>query len=216
MQGNGLINYSAPIRPTRGRLLAAMGVSTCSVALLLAFLGSLVDFAKSRSKPSDESGQRLTVHIKQGEGELNPELTMENQAVSSLPQEEIDLAENPDLQLQAVTVHSPEPPPDPRPTEDWWAIPERAARASIDKQFRNEEIRASMWRQSHSIMFQPAGNLMAKEEEPVISDFRFKPEIHVVGLGVKIGSCFIGVPLAGVPVEKRTVGISLVVCAKKS
>jgi hypothetical protein len=65
-------------------------------------------------------------------------------------------------------------------------------------------------------MFEPANEFVVKEEEPVISDLRFIPRIHVVGLGVTIGSCFIGIPLAGVPVEQRTVAISLFVCAKDS
>lgn len=184
-----------------------MGVSACSVALLLAFLGSLVDFKASISKPSDEHGQRLTIHIRKG---------MDNQPVPSLPQEKIELAESGDLQQQAETVYSPQLPPDSQPAEDWRVIAEQAAKASVDERFRNEETRKSMWRQSRSIMFQPTSDFLVKEEEPIIAGFRFRPQIHVVGLGVTIGSCFIGVPLVGVPVEERTVAISLFVCAKKS
>jgi hypothetical protein len=65
-------------------------------------------------------------------------------------------------------------------------------------------------------MFEPAGDFVVREEEPVISDFRFRPQIHVVGLGLTIGSCFIGIPIVGVPVEQRTVAINLVVCAQDS
>ena len=73
-----------------------------------------------------------------------------------------------------------------------------------------------MWRQTHSIMFEPANEFVVQEEEPVIPDLRFIPRIHVVGLGVTIGSCFIGLPFAGVPVEQRTVAITLFVCAEDS
>jgi hypothetical protein len=115
-----------------------------------------------------------------------------------------------------VTNSSPELPADAHPVQDWRAIAKAAARASVDEYFRNEESRASEWRQSRSIMFAPVGDFVVREEEPVLSDFRFKPQIHIVGLGVTIGSCFIGIPIAGVPVEQRTVGINLFVCATHS
>lgn len=73
-----------------------------------------------------------------------------------------------------------------------------------------------MWRQTHSIMFESANEFVVQEEEPTLSDLRFIPRIHVVGLGVTIGSCFIGLPFAGVPVEQRTVAITLFVCAEDS
>jgi len=193
-----------------------MGVSACSVALLLAFLGSFVDINASLSKPGIDHGQRLTIHIRKGEGGPTSEFAMDDQPVPSLPQEKIELAESGDLQQQAVTVSSPEMLPDARPAEDWRAIAEQAAKASVNEHFRNEETRKSMWRQSRSIMFQPTSDFVMQDEEPIIAGFRFRPQIHVVGLGVTIGSCFIGLPLAGVPVEERTVAISIFVCAKKS
>ena len=73
-----------------------------------------------------------------------------------------------------------------------------------------------MWRQTRSVMFQPANEFVPHEQQPVMANLRFKPEIHVVGLGVTIGSCFVGLPLVGVPVEKRTIGIRLFVCADES
>ena len=145
------------MRPTRHRLLSAMGISACIVAVLLALVGSLVDFA--------EHGGRLTILIRNGGGEPNSNVTTGDQPVHSSPQ---------------------------------------------------EESRTSMWRQSHSIMFQPGSDIVVREEESILSDFRFKPRVYVVGLGVTIGSCFIGIPLAGVPVEQRTVAISLFVCARNS
>ena len=71
-----------------------------------------------------------------------------------------------------------------------------------------------MWRKTHSLMFQSTGGIAPKQQEPIIPDFQFKPQVHVVGLGVTIGSCFIGLPIVGVPVEERTVAIRLFVCAK--
>ena len=102
------------------------------------------------------------------------------------------------------------------PVKDWSAIADEAAKTSVDEFVRQEESRASMWRQSRSMMFQPSNEFVVNEAEPVISDFRFIPRIYVAGLGVTIGSCFIGIPLVGIPVEQRTVAISLFVCARRS
>ena len=71
-----------------------------------------------------------------------------------------------------------------------------------------------MWRTTHSVMFQSEGGYIPKQEVPIIPGFRFKPQVHVAGLGVTIGSCFVGLPLVGVPVEERTAAIGLFVCAK--
>lgn len=193
-----------------------MGISACSVALLLGCLGFLIDLSANSSKSGIELGQRLTVHLRKNEGKPNFEVTTANQAVPSSWLEEIDLAEHADLQHEAITDRSAESPPDSRPLEEWHAITKQAARASVDELFRSEKSRASMWRQSYSTMFLADGALVVKDEEPIIQNFGFRPEIHVIGLGLTIGPCFIGIPLAGVPVEDRTVGVSLFTCAKKS
>ncbi len=73
-----------------------------------------------------------------------------------------------------------------------------------------------MWRQSHSIMFAPEDEFVPRAAEPVLADLRFRPEFNVAGVGLKIGSCFVGLPLIGVPVEQRTVAIRLFVCAAGS
>jgi len=193
-----------------------MGISACSVALLLASLGSLFDLARDRPGPGMEHEPRLTVHIRTGEIKPVPELATNGPAIPSAPIEEIDVEHRPVPQQQPVTVHSPAPPPVTRPAEDWQTTAEQSARASVDEQIRDEQTRSSMWHQSYSVMFQPTDVVVAKDEEPVLSDLRFRPEIHVLGLGFTIGSCFIGIPLAGVPVEDRTPDISIFVCAKKS
>ena len=215
-EGDRLLDFSTSMRPTRHRLLTAMGVSACSVAVLLALLGSLVDFTVSISKPGIEHGEPLTVHIRKGESEPDSNFTTADQAVRSLSQEETVPAEITMRQQAVATVDSPEPPANSRPMREWRAIANETVKASVDEYFRREEFRVSMWRRSHSIMFQPASDIVAKEIEHIISDFRFKPRVHVVGLGVTIGSCFIGIPIAGVPVEQRTVAIRLFVCAQDS
>jgi len=210
-KGDRLIDYSAPVRPTRHRLLTAMVVSACSVAVLLALLGPLVDFEVSISKSGIEHGEYLTIHIRKSQPNSNS--TTGDQAVRSLPQEEIISVESAELQDEVVPIDFPEPPAESQPVKDWRAIAKETARASVDERFRQEESRASMWRRSHSIMFQPTSDFVVKEAEPVISNFQFRPQIHVAGLGLTIGSCFIGIPLVGVPVEQRSVAITIFVCA---
>jgi hypothetical protein len=185
-----------------------MGISACIVALLLVLVGSLVDFA--------EHGGRLTIFIRNGGGEPNSNVTTGDQAVHSAPREEIVAAEQARLQQEVAPVDSTKSPTDSPPMRDWHLIAGEAARASVVATFRQEESRTAMWQQSHSIMFQPGSDIVVREEEPILSDFRFKPRVYVVGLGVTIGSCFIGIPLAGVPVEQRTVAISLFVCARNT
>jgi hypothetical protein len=193
-----------------------MGVSAFFIAVMLALLELLVDFAAGYSIPGSEDGTQLTVLIRTGDIEPGPEFTMEKKAAPSLSQQPIVSAVPVDRRQVVVTHSSPELPAVSPPVKDWRAIAKSAARTTVDDRFKKEEFRASMWRQTHSIMFEPVGDFVVREEEPVISDFRFRPQIHVVGLGVTIGSCFIGIPLAGVPVEQRTVAINLVVCAQDS
>jgi len=65
-------------------------------------------------------------------------------------------------------------------------------------------------------MFQPEIEPALRELDPILPNFRFKPQVYVAGLGITIGSCFVGIPIIGVPIEQRTVAISLFVCAKGS
>ena len=216
VEGESLNGYSARVRPTRRRLLFAMGISACSVALLLALFGSLFDSVRGRPGPETEIERRLAVHIRTGETRPIPELTMNAPAIPSKPIEEIDPENRLVPRHEAVTVRPPAPAPVARSAEDWQATAEQMASASIDEQVRYEQARSSMWRQSYSVMFRPTSDLVVKEEVPLIAYLQFRPEIHVLGLGFTIGSCFIGIPLVGVPVEDRTPDISVFVCAKKS
>lgn len=215
------MDSSTSVRPTRHRLLTAMGVSVCAIATLLALLESLVDFAVSVSKPGIELGDPLTVYIRNGEGEKNFDSSTDNEAVRALPQEQVVSTEFAEIRQDVATVISPQPradsaPMELQPVKDWRAIADEAAKATVDENFAQEESRVSMWRRSHSIMFQPVNDIVVKDKEPILSNFRFKPRVYVVGLGVTIGSCFIGIPIVGVPVEQRNVAMTLFVCAQDS
>lgn len=193
-----------------------MAVSAGSMAVLLALPGSFVDFVADISAPGIDSGEPLTIRLQQVAAERKPDVPVDDQAVPSLAQEDTAAPDGADLPQEVATASSRTPPAPAKPVRDWHAIAQEAAKASVDDYVRNEESRASLWRQSRTVMFQPARDFVVKEDLPVIADFQFRPEIHVVGLGITIGSCFIGIPLAGVPVEQRTVAISLFVCASDS
>jgi hypothetical protein len=211
-----LIDYSTSTRPTRNRLLAAMGISTPLVASSLALLGSLVEFSAGELMPGVEREDQLTVHIVRAERERHADITTGNTAVRALPQEQVQSSDIAEHQQRLASFDSSEPPADSQPMQDWQAIAGDAARASVDEYARQEKIKASMWRQSRSIMFQPGDELVVRNEEPLLLDVAFIQRSHVVGLGFNVGSCFIGIPIAGVPVEERTVGISVFVCRPNS
>lgn len=193
-----------------------MGVSAFSIAMMLALLDLLVDFAAGISMPGLRHRIELTVLNRTVDDEAGSGFTIDEEPSPSLSRQPIESVEPVVRHQEVVTLSAPEPPADSQPAKDWNAIAKAAATATVDDRFEKEELRASMWRQTRSMMFAPSGDFEVREEKPVISDFRFKPEIHVVGLGVTIGSCFIGIPILGVPIEQRTVAINLVVCAQDS
>ena len=201
-------------RPTRHRLLVAMAVSACFIAAVLAVLGSIVDFVQALPGPEKIDEERLTVIVRDDEPESEHDLAADEEAVPSPTEQQIAASDDSSRQQDPVKDDTPAQPVDAEPVIDWQAMAEAAVQSSVDVYFSEKESRTAMWRQTHSIMFKPASELEIKEEEPVIPGFQFKPEIHVFGLGFTIGSCFIGLPLIGVPVEQRSTAMTFFVCAE--
>ena len=214
--GNGLISLRTRTRPTHHRLLAAMGISACLIAALLAVLGTLTGSVSGISPSGTESRERLTVVIRRDADEAESSPAMEHAADRLLRQEATADAEHEDIPRDPVAPNPSLVLTEVELLTDWQAIAQETAKASVDEGLRRQASRAAMWRQSRSMMFRPDERSKAVQEDPAIPGFRFKPEIHVVGLGVTIGSCFFGVPLAGVPVEQRTVAMTFFVCARDS
>lgn len=181
---------------------------------MLSLLGSLVERAGRIPTPELEHGDSLTILIEMRGSESAFDSLSETPTMP-LPEPPAAAAEA-DRAPPAAVTPEPEPTQDPQPKRDWHAIAKSAATSSVEDYYRNQDSRAALWRETHSIMFEPTGDFIAQEEAPVLRGFRFKPEIHVFGLGVTIGSCFIGLPLVGVPVEQRTIAINLFVCAEES
>jgi hypothetical protein len=203
VEADRLIDYSKAVRPTRNRLLAAMGIASGLAALLLALPAPLIDIASG----IPQANLSLSVQIRNNETEhtpplLPPETLVEKEPLTSPP--------------AFVPTNVPEPIVEPEPATDWRAVADAAAKASVDDYIQDEEARASLWRASHSVMFQPGEQIILLDEEPLLADFQFVHRSRVIGLGLNIGSCFFGIPIAGVPVEQRSGAITIFVCGAGS
>lgn len=194
-----------------------MGVSACVVVLLLSSVGWLASLTAGISNTDREGSDVLSVRVKEDTSERLPDSTTGNDKdLPSVPHEPVTSTEHPAIALEGAPEDLSEAPGESLSTKDWYTIADEVAKASIDGYFRQEESRASRWWRSPSVMFEPVEEFALKSEEPVLADLRFVPEIHVLGLGLTIGSCFFGVPIAGVPVEQRNAAITLFVCAEGS
>ena len=98
------------------------------------------------------------------------------------------------------------------PTRDWHELAAMAGKEQVEEYFRQEDIRAAMWEKSRSSMFANDDPYTGVAEAPILANLRFREPVGVVGIGFTIGSCFFGVPLAGIPVEDRTVAITVLYC----
>ena len=98
------------------------------------------------------------------------------------------------------------------PARDWFAVARDVAEQSVADRFAHEENRASMWRRTGSVMFRDTGEFDLQEPATIIADREFRVPVGVLGLGVTIGGCFIGIPLAGIPVERRSAGPTVFYC----
>lgn len=190
-----------------------MAVAACFVSLVLVSVGFIVRFAAGTLDPTLRS-PILTVHIKHDEADSELQFESVYQIGSLGSREDASVTETATGPEDVSPVTPPALQSDEQPVIDWQnMIAETVASIGKEKQER-QETRAPMWRKTHSVMFQSAGGFVPKQQEPIIPNFQFRPQVHVAGLGVTIGSCFIGLPIVGVPVEERTVAIRLFVCAK--
>ena len=192
-----------------------MGIAACFVSLVIEVVGFFAKFAAGTLDPAFRS-PALTVHIKHDEDDSELQFEPVDQIGSLVLREDASATETATVPEDVSSVSSPALQSDEQPVVDWQNMIAKTV-ASIGKGKRErEQVRAPMWRKTHSVMFQSAGDFVPKQQEPIIPNFKFKPQVHVAGLGVTIGSCFIGLPIVGVPVEERTVAIRFFVCAKDS
>lgn len=219
-----MIDLAAPTRPTRRRLLLALSFAACGVALLLSVSAWLVARTAPGAAPAGRTP--LTVRIEASDAGSVPEPLIADSLIADSPIEDAADPEAPPRRAAATqpapagpsapAEPSAAPPDEPQPSANWHAMAERVAAVTVDEHVRQEAMKTALWRASGSVMFRPEDGPELRSEEPILAGFAFKPEIRVLGIGLNIGSCFFGVPIAGVPVEQRSVAITLFVCAEKS
>jgi hypothetical protein len=196
----------------------SVGVSTCIVAVSLSLVGHFLENSlnPSRANTQGEQSRSLTVHVRKGV-QVSQQISLTDGLVRQSPAREAVSSTEPAVHEQEiVSVDPANSQKNSRPESDWHELAAEAATTNAKEFFRKEEMRESMWRQSHSIMFEPVDGPSATGKEPVLSELRFKYRSRVVGLGVNVGACFFGVPLFGVPVEQRTIAINVFVCGQDS
>ena len=151
----------------------------------------------------------LTVVIEQRSVEALSEISVpEYERRAVLP----DISEDLIPEVPVVDVHEDALTDDPIPARDWYEIAREPVRQSIDEFFANEESRKKMWRQTGSVMFRDTGQFDFREPESIIAAREFRRPVGVLGIGLTIGGCFFGIPLAGIPVEERGVGPNVIYC----
>jgi len=117
-----------------------------------------------------------------------------------------------DYEFNSMHDDTVELPADASPTRDWHEIARESAIHIVDARFEYEKTREALWRQTGSVMFADTGEFNTDEPATIINDLKFRVPVGVLGIGITIGGCFIGIPLAGIPVEERTVGPNVIYC----
>ena len=211
-----LIWLDAPpcVRSTRARLRISLGLATSiTLVALLAFEVNLkVEPVKSTARRemllsvnirSSEPGQRLDA--KPGGTAQAPRAADQR---SSKEPERVDAS-----RPRSRAAADADPGDESVSSTDWHALRQRVAEETVDDHWRKERLRASLWRQTRSVMFHADSHAGAgSEAQPLIADLDFRKPAGVLGLGFTFGSCFVGIPLAGIPVEERSTAITLFYC----
>jgi len=182
-----------------------MGVATI---LLCAVLTVQVDLRMSTATDSRSSRPELQVDLRRRAPGRTPPPANQPPIVELEP---VDVAIT-QRTGSLISIEEPAIEPESDPAPDWRALTSDYAREFVADQFRREEIRAAMWQRSHSAMFQRDEHFAMLVETPILEDLDFREPAGVLGLGITIGSCFIGIPLAGIPVEERSVAITVFYC----
>jgi hypothetical protein len=204
------------VRSTRLRLCIALGVA--SSIILVALLTVEVNLNIDAVKSAATQDRQLTVDIRRSEPDRSRGIKADERTQALQADDEQLLKESEriaaaDSRPREVSEGATEPPVGSVAPTNWNTIKERAARQIIDDHWRKEHLRASLWRQTRSVMFQADGDAGARNEEaPLMANLDFREPAGVLGLGFTIGSCFVGIPLAGIPVEERRTAITLFYC----
>lgn len=203
-------------RSTRLPLCIALGVATSTILVVLLTFEVNLNSDPVKSTVSRET--LLTVDIRSSEAGESRDVKRDGEAQAPPADDEQPLSESERVDAaqarsREASEGATEPPAGSVATTDWNTLKEHAVKETVDGHWRKEHFRASMWRQTRSVMFRAASDAgAAGEEVPLMADLDFREPAGVLGLGFTIGSCFVGIPLAGIPVEDRSAAITLFYC----
>jgi hypothetical protein len=210
-EDKALFSVSRP----KDRLTITLSIST---VFFLALLMLPLEFGACSGDSCPEGKvSRLIIDLVRPVVEAGSDSPDETATTSQSKVDEADLAE-PTLadvhpeQQESMPPDSVEQLVTTAPNADWKTAAARVAEELGDEQFREEMLQESRWQKSHSVMFESGRRSALIEIDPILADFTFKR--RVVGLGFSLGYCFIGFPIAGIPVENRAINITLFTCGK--
>ena len=200
------------------------------LAVILSLLAPLLDFVSVFSKTSTPTENPLEVYLDR-QRESMPDETGETEAEIAVPAvTESQVANLDGSESEAVTNRGeetkandrPEPSPHEQtdatepPTANWYAAMEQVAQTTVEEHYELQATRNETWANSktRSVVIQRGEEFVAQNDEAVVDDVEFVVRSRVFGIGLNIGRCFIGVPIAGVPVEDRTGHITVFVCVR--
>lgn len=194
-----------------------MGISSVAILILLEILSGLISNVICSDDWCSEKRGSLTVYVRSPKPELVPDITAPDREIlpaSSVGQEIADprSADRAGHEQGAERDEDIDPPSNLTPGRDWYAVAKDAAKKTVADRFDQEEVRKLMWRKTGSVMFKDIGEFDFQEPATIIADREFRVPVGVLGIGITIGGCFIGIPLAGIPVDKRSAGPNVIYC----
>lgn len=199
------------------RLIFSMGLSSVVALALLEFLSMLISNTACRDAWCFDELNFLTVYIERQKVEPISEVTLPDHRIRTAPELPAETATAKSADTAPVDQGAERDeqlnlPREMKPVRDWYAIAKDSANQIVGEHYRQEEIRQSMWRSTGSVMFKDTDGFDFHEPATVIADREFRVPVGVLGIGITIGGCFFGIPLAGIPVERRTAGPNVIYC----
>ncbi len=204
-------------RRSHYRLAIAVGMSSVVILMILEFLSVLISNVICSEDWCSEKRGTSTVYVLPPEPRPVSDITLPDRQILPAPPVRQEMAA-PRPADRAGNVPSTEheedidSPSNLTPDRDWYAIAEDSAKRTMTDRFDQEEVRMSMWRKTGSVMFQDIGEFDFQEPATIIANREFRVPVGVLGIGITIGSCFIGIPLAGIPVDRRSAGPNVIYC----
>ncbi|MEM7504138.1 MAG: hypothetical protein AAF417_19000 [Pseudomonadota bacterium] len=200
------------------------------LAIALSLLAPLLNFDSRFTKTSTPAEKPLEVYLDRRRDSI-PDETSETESETTEPAvterqvADLDGSKSEDVTTRTEEMKANDGPEPSRleqsevgepPTANWYAAMEQVAQTTVDDHYTLQASRNETWRNSktRSVVIQRGEQFVIQDDKSVVDDFEFVVRSRVFGIGFNIGRCFIGVPIAGVPVEDRTGDITVFVCVR--